>query len=78
MPSGQRWEKALKPRIEYDSSRNTFRLRLLYIPNKQKTPVKRSPFYTTREEAEANPSWWRISLEQGHKGENVYPSNDPD
>ena len=78
VPSGQRWEKASEPRIGYGSNRNKFRLKLLYIPKKQKTQVKRSPFYTTREKAEANASWWRLSWEHGHKGENVYPFNDPD
>ena len=51
VPSGQRLVKASEPRIEYDSRRNKYHLRLLYTPKKQKTQVQRSPFYTTREEA---------------------------
>ena len=45
MPSGQRWEKASESRIEYNSSRNKFHMRLLYTPKKQKTQVKRSPLH---------------------------------
>ena len=74
----QRWESTSAPVINHDKSADRWRLELNNTPKKKKTARKRSAWYTTREEAEASASWWRLSWEQGNSGKKINPGTQPD
>ena len=55
------------------AARGKWRLRLSYTASTKNTVRVQSPWFDTREEAEATASWWRLSWEQGNNGERINP-----
>ena len=79
MPSGQRWETASEPRIEYDSSRDKFRLPEAVVdPKEAKDPGEAIAILHNTEGGRSKRELVGAKLGPGSQGVNVYPSNDPD
>ena len=78
------WKCNSVPIVVRDETRGKWRLSLRYTVKKKKPVGKLSPMCDTREEAEVTSYWWRLSREQGHKGERIdlhtspeVPAGDP-
>lgn len=48
-----------------------------YTAKKKKPVGVQSAYFDTKEEAEASEDWWRLSWEQGHKGERIDAGTQP-
>ena len=68
-----KWERTSAPVVSLDRGRKQWRLTLRYTPKKKATRRVLSPFYATQEEARAAANWWRLSWEQGKRGERTNP-----
>ena len=73
------WEKTSVPAAFEDKRRGVWKLRLQYTESKKRATRRVcSRGVATREEAEAAMTWWRLSWEQGHKGERMDQHVGPD
>ena len=79
VPNMAQWKKTSPPVALKDTRRGGWRLKLNYTQSRRKkTLAKFSRYFETEEEARATATWWRLSWEQGNKGNYVDPHTDPD
>ena len=71
------WECTSQPGLNFDKSVGKWRLKMRYTAKKRKPVGVQSAYFDTKEEAQASEDWWRLSWEQGHKGERIDAGTQP-